>query len=111
MQMSADAGNRLAQWNFGSRLYTGGNGVEQNYRIAAQYFKAAAEQGDSDAMDAYGMCLYYGHGVPRNRNQARAYVRESAARDNPSGVAHYRELKRELAMRYYLARMAMHNMG
>ena len=48
--------------------------ILENFRLAARWYKKAAEQGDGDAMTEWGYCLQHGMGVPRDERSAeRAY--------------------------------------
>ena len=48
--------------------------IIENFRLAARWYKKAAEQGDGDAMTEWGYCLQHGVGVRRDETSAeRAY--------------------------------------
>lgn len=59
-----------------NRLYTEqgkSTNLPVNYTEAAKWFKKAAEQGDRDAINWYSICLEYGLGVPRNKEQSELW--------------------------------------
>ena len=59
-------------------MYTHGRGVNQNDERAAEYYQAAARQGDADAQYNLG-CLYCnGQGVERSIETAREWWMKSA---------------------------------
>lgn len=60
----AEQGDNRARGQIGSRYYYGRGGVEQNYKEAAKWFKAAGWYGQ------LGRCYLYGHGVEQNYEEA-----------------------------------------
>ena len=59
----AEQGNADAQRSLGE-MYRQGNGVRQNYKTAAWWFRLAAEQGDAPAQVKLGEAYSSGNGVP-----------------------------------------------
>ena len=51
---------------------------EDRVRLAARYFKLAADQGHAPAQFRYGLCLKEGEGVPRDLDEAARYFKLSA---------------------------------
>ena len=60
----AEQGDNRARGQIGSRYYYGRGGVEQNYKEAVKWFKAAGWHRQ------VGMCYLYGHGVEQNYEEA-----------------------------------------
>jgi len=54
--------------------------VEKNYAEAVEWYRAAARQGNADAMFALGICSYYGNGVPQSTEIALYMYERAAAR-------------------------------
>jgi TPR repeat protein len=50
-----------------------------NFRLAARWYKRAAEQGDGDAMTDRAYCLQHGVGVRRNKRSAERAYRSAIA--------------------------------
>lgn len=59
--------------------------VKNNLTRAAKYFRAAALQGDAEAMNNYGLMLMKGEGVPQNLKEAQKYFQMSSDRGNSFG--------------------------
>jgi hypothetical protein len=57
-----------------------GEGVEKDVAKAIELLKEAAELGNAEAMNAYGMCFYSGDGVAKDAAEAVKWYRASAAR-------------------------------
>jgi TPR repeat protein len=62
---------------------------ESSIREAAQYFKAAADQGHAAAQCHYGICLTNGEGVSQNYVEAARYFRLSADQGNANAQFSY----------------------
>jgi len=63
----------------------GGEKAER-HRIAAELYKRAAESGFAPARFNYAMCLWEGHGLPKDRATAENLVAESAADSYPPAI-------------------------
>jgi hypothetical protein len=61
----AEQGNEVAQNNIGV-LYAQGRGVEQNYTVAANWFRKSANQGYANAQFNLGFIYYNGNGVAQD---------------------------------------------
>lgn len=72
-QPLAEAGNAAAQYNLGM-LHARGEGVPQDYEIAAKWFKQAAEQGQRDAQATIGGMYARGLGVEQDYEQAAEWL-------------------------------------
>ncbi len=53
-------------------------GVPQDYKQAAAWYRKAAEQGDAEAQDNLGFLYHNGRGVPQDYTQAAAWYRKAA---------------------------------
>ena len=68
--MSASQGYATAQYNLGL-MYEDGQGVDQSYERAAEYYEAAARQGYADAQFNLGALYANGQGVEQSFESAR----------------------------------------
>lgn len=59
---------------------------DERQRIAAELYRQAAESGFAPAKFNYAMCLWEGHGVPKDRAAAETLVAESAADSYPPAI-------------------------
>ena len=50
-----------------------------NFRLAARWYKRAAEQGDGDAMTDWGYCLQHGVGIRKDERAAERAYRSAIA--------------------------------
>ena len=73
----ANEGEAWAQNKLGLCYYDG-NGVEQDYTKAAEWFHEAAEQGYAPAQYNLGECYYYGEGVKQDYPLAVSWYRLAA---------------------------------
>lgn len=68
---------------------------DQNYEEAARLFKIAADHGNADAQNRYGVRLFHGQGVPENKNEAIKYFMLAAEQEHPKAMenlaGHYRD--------------------
>ena len=55
-----------------------GEGVEQDYNLAYQYFTMSAEQGHASAMVDVGLCYEYGRGVEIDKTEAVKWYKKAA---------------------------------
>ncbi|MBT4034727.1 MAG: hypothetical protein HOE61_08240 [Candidatus Marinimicrobia bacterium] len=70
-------GDAIAQYVLGSN-YHFGKGVPQDYKIAADYFRKAAEQGLDSAQFSLAMMYDNGFGVSKNLKQAHQWLLKAA---------------------------------
>lgn len=73
-----------AQYNVGLRYFTG-NGVEQNFVNAAEFYQMAAAQGFPLAESNLARMYYEGRGVKPNIEKAEQLWRKLADRGGPIG--------------------------
>lgn len=77
----AEQGNAGAQYYLGV-MYANGNGVPQDYKQAAAWYRKAAEQGEADAQNNLGRMYHSGQGVGQDYAQAAAWHRKAAEQGN-----------------------------
>jgi hypothetical protein len=77
----AKAGDAAAQYNLGYDYYLG-QGVPQDYALAAVWWRKAAEQGNSSAQGNLGLLYFEGQGVQQDYIQAGAWYRKAAEQGN-----------------------------
>ncbi|RLN87984.1 hypothetical protein BBJ28_00008867 [Nothophytophthora sp. Chile5] len=75
---AADAGDPLAQANYGM-LLANGMGVDQDVPQALVYFERAAQEGEGFAFHGLGVLYFTGTGVPQNVTLALTYFEEAIA--------------------------------
>jgi hypothetical protein len=78
LEKMAKDGNDRAQVTLGKMYFDGVGGVKQDYAKAAEYFRRAAEQGNSLAEFNYGICLDTGRGVRQDPEQALQWYVKAA---------------------------------
>lgn len=74
---NADAINQLGVW------YYTGEGLEQDYSLAAKMWARAAEMGNNIAVGNLGICYQYGHGVEPDSVRAMQLYGISLRKGNP----------------------------
>jgi TPR repeat protein len=83
LTQKATEGDAEAQFNLGIMYYEGG-AVRQDFRLAADWFRKAAEQGHADAQYNLGVMYVEGRGVPQDFRKAVDWY----ARAAEQGLAH-----------------------
>jgi TPR repeat protein len=73
----ANAGTAIAQFNLGFMYYLG-EGVPQDYKESAKWYRKAAEQGIAMAQVYLGVMYYLGKGVPQDYKEAAKWYRKAA---------------------------------
>ena len=81
---SAEKGNAEAQYNLGV-YYMNGDGVEQDYGQAMQWYLKAAEQGYALAQTNVGWLYQNGWGVAQDYGQATEWYRKAAEQGESQG--------------------------
>ena len=76
-KVMADHGDAVAQYNLGA-CYHNGDGVEQDAKEAARWFRQAALQGNATAQYHLGLSLVNGHGAPANVVEGAQWYRKAA---------------------------------
>lgn len=74
---AAKRGDASAQTNVGYYYYEG-EGVTQDYKQAAFWFRKAADQGNAEAQYYLGLCYYNGQGVPEDDALAVSWFLKAA---------------------------------
>ena len=64
-------------------MYEEGKGVRRNYRLAVEWYRKAAEQGNDYAQCNLGECYENGDGVTKDISEAVKWYRKAAAQGNP----------------------------
>lgn len=76
MSNAAD-GDVASQYNLGMK-YARGDGVQQDYKVAAKWLEMAANKGDMDAQAALGVMYQKGQGVQQDNNIAASLYKRAA---------------------------------
>ena len=80
----AELGSSGAQSDAGYYHYFG-EGIEQSYEKAVEWFAKAAENGNANGQNNYGVCYQYGHGVEQSYEKAVEWY-SKAAQDNAQAL-------------------------
>lgn len=80
-QKAADKGDAGAMFDIGV-LYARGQGVQQDYQQAIQWFQKAADKGDTSAMYIIGIFYEKGLGVKQDDQQAALWYQKAKAAKN-----------------------------
>lgn len=86
MPLAETSDHALAQY-FLARMYVAGQGVEKDPKIAAGWYRKAAEKGIGDAQYRLGEMYEKGDGVPGDMEYAYGWYSVAAHLGNPKGVA------------------------
>jgi TPR repeat protein len=84
IRLAAEQGDPIAQFNFGMAFYNG-DGVKQDKREAAKWYRKAAEQGLAIAQCNLGYCYEYGDGVDKDPREAVTWYRKAAEQGSADG--------------------------
>src|SRR5437899_2633314 len=76
IRAKADQGDAEAQKKLGA-AYARGQGLPQDYKEAAKWYRQAADQGHAGAQTALGELFEAGQGVPRDETQAAKCYRQA----------------------------------
>jgi len=71
------------EWNCAGCLYNNGEGVEQNCIEAMKWYRLAAVQGNTSALNNIGLSYEYGLGVPKNLKEAVKWYMKAAKAGHP----------------------------
>lgn len=85
LRAQAQAGIPLAQLKL-ARAYGAGNGVPENKKIAAEWYKKAAAEGNSDAQNELGVIYLTGDGLKEDKHEAMLWYEKSARQGNASAM-------------------------
>ena len=81
----AELGSGGAQSDAGYYHYFG-EGIEQSYEKAVEWFAKAAENGNANGQNNYGVCYQYGYGVEQSYEKAVEWYEKAAAQDNATAL-------------------------
>ena len=90
-ELAASQGAAHAQSKLGD-MYHQGQGVDQSYERAAEYYEAAATQGHSDAQYNLGVLYANGQGVEQSNETAREWWMKSAEQGQESAIQGLQQL-------------------
>eukprot|EP00746_Dinoflagellata_sp_MGD_P140811 gnl/MRDRNA2_/MRDRNA2_74010_c0_seq1.p1 gnl/MRDRNA2_/MRDRNA2_74010_c0~~gnl/MRDRNA2_/MRDRNA2_74010_c0_seq1.p1 ORF type:complete len:391 (+),score=72.79 gnl/MRDRNA2_/MRDRNA2_74010_c0_seq1:104-1174(+) len=79
----AQEGHAAAQFNL-ARMFEHGEGVEENWDAALQWYLKAAEQGHDLAEVRVGTAYLFGSGVERNATIALSWLNRAGTKGNPT---------------------------
>ena len=82
-RLAAEQGKADAQYNYG-RMCEQGDGAQQDYQEAAEWYQRAAEQGHVNAQLALGSLYEQGHGIAQNDVEAVKWYRKAADQGDAS---------------------------
>jgi len=80
-------GNAEAQ-NMLGYMYRWGQGVEQDFAKAREWYRRSAEQGNPTAQNNLGLVYRYGLGVPKDYQKAYHWFLRAAEQGNAAGQNH-----------------------
>ena len=95
LQAAAETGNVMAQNELGL-IYFLGDWVDQDFKIAMEWFEKAANQGDPDASNNIGIMHLNGQGTEKSYIQAYAWFSVAAANDSKLAQEHKGLVVREM---------------
>lgn len=81
----ADAAQAVEQFDQAEKYHTG-QGVMQNFRTAAEWYRQAAEQGHPGAQNRLGQYYHSGRGVAQDQDQALIWLEKAADQGDPQHV-------------------------
>ena len=71
--------------NYLGYMYCQGQGVQQDYQQAVQWYRKAAEQGDAQAQNNLGILYDNGQGVTKDDQQAKQWYQKAAEQGDARG--------------------------
>jgi TPR repeat protein len=92
----AERGNAIYQTNLGY-MYETGQGVPQDYRLAAAWYYLAAEQGFVPAQHLLGMLYDKGQGVKIDYVEAHKWLNLAAARASSADRDYFTRIRNAVA--------------
>ncbi|WP_298052146.1 tetratricopeptide repeat protein [uncultured Paenalcaligenes sp.] len=96
-QLKAEAmkGDSDSQLELGV-MYEQGDGVEQSYAKAKEFFERAAQQDHPEAQFNLGIMYEHGEGMPKNKKQAIEWYSKACENGDEDGCAAAQRLDRRL---------------
>jgi len=83
LKIRAEAGDKTATRQLAEAYYTG-NGVEQDFKMAAQWYEKLAKLGDPRAQTSLGLLYARGYGVEKNVDTALKWWKFAALQNDPA---------------------------
>lgn len=83
LKIRAEAGDKTATRQIAEAYYLGRGGVEQDFKLAAQWYEKLARQGDVRAQTSLGLIYARGYGVEKNTALALKWLNLAAAQRDP----------------------------
>lgn len=83
LKIRADAGDKTATRQLAEAYYLGRDGVEQDFKLAAQWYEKLAKQGDVRAQTSLGLIYARGYGVEKNMPMALKWLNLAAIQRDP----------------------------
>jgi TPR repeat protein len=90
---AAIQGNPEAMILMGNMYRAGRNGLKQNLSEALKWYKKAADQGNTEAMNTIGFMNLMGEGIQANYKLAMDWYRKAARAGDPYAIKILREYK------------------
>ncbi len=87
LPLAETSDHAFAQYYVGV-MYANGQGVSQDYKLAAKWYRGAAEKGIAAAQTKLGLLYAEGLGVPRDMEFAYAWFTVAAKLGNAAGAEH-----------------------
>ncbi len=84
-KITVNRGDARAQNKLGVMYYKG-QGTSQNFKKAAKWFRAAAEQGHVDAQYFLGLMYDHGQGVEKDFDEAHTWIRKAARQGHEAAL-------------------------
>jgi TPR repeat protein len=82
LKIRAEAGDKTATRQIAEAYYLG-KGVEQDFKLAAQWYEKLAKQGDVRAQTSLGLIYARGYGVEKNMQLALKWLNLAATQRDP----------------------------
>src|SRR5471032_2588092 len=82
LKIRAEAGDKMATRQIAEAYYLG-KGVDQDFKLAAQWYEKLAKQGDVRAQTSLGLIYARGYGVEKNMQLALKWLNLAAIQRDP----------------------------
>ncbi len=83
LKIRAEAGDKTATRQIAEAYYLGRDGVEQDFKLAAQWYEKLAKQGDVRAQTSLGLIYARGYGIEKNMPLALKWLNLAAIQRDP----------------------------
>jgi len=88
--VEAEEGDADAMYVIGS-IYR----FQEDYSVAKTWYRRAADQGHTEAMDTIGLDYYHGYGVPENLEKAIEWLEKAANLGHQRATETLRKIRKE----------------